>query len=164
MRAKLETLTRERQDMKEINAAWRTYKKTGNKGALIDRGFDEGQIQTLEFKIAAAYSWERQPYPHWQISNLGATIRTTAKKLEVLQAVKAQPETAVEAQNGIRLEDSPPENRVRLFYPGKPAPEIRQELKSRGFRWAPSSGCWQAYRNWRAMSYAFAAIGKEYRP
>lgn len=35
------------------------------------------------------------------------------------------------------------ENRLQLFYPGKPAPETIQKLKSRGFKWSPRNKAWQ---------------------
>ena len=33
--------------------------------------------------------------------------------------------------------------RLKLFFDGKPSSDIRDALKSNGFRWAPGSGCWQ---------------------
>ena len=162
-RDKLRRLIETRDRMKAVNSAWRK----NDTAALEALGFDANAQRDLREKIAHAYSWERQPYVAWQLTNLGATIRDTAKKLARLEQNKAQPRTLSErlTEGGIiRLEDNPQDNRVRLFYPGKPAPEIRTELKGRGFRWAPSLGCWQAFRNWRAMSYAYAAVGKEYAP
>lgn len=85
---------------------------------------------------------------------LGATIRDTQKKLKRTEARTATPETKLESDNGIRLEDCPPENRVRLFFPGKPEAEVRTNLKRNGFRWAPSLGCWQAYRNSWSLDFA----------
>jgi hypothetical protein len=35
------------------------------------------------------------------------------------------------------------DNRVKLTFPGKPSDAVRSELKSSGFRWAPSEGVWQ---------------------
>lgn len=33
--------------------------------------------------------------------------------------------------------------RVQIVFPGKPSEEIREQLKDRAFRWAPSEGAWQ---------------------
>ena len=37
--------------------------------------------------------------------------------------------------------------------------EQLHRLKGAGFRWTPSLGCWQAYRNHRALSVAKAIAG-----
>lgn len=34
------------------------------------------------------------------------------------------------------------ENRLNLFFEGKPEDEVRSELKHNGFKWSPSRGCW----------------------
>lgn len=153
-RGKLEMLTRERDNMKATNAAWRSYQRTKDQSELNALGFSAGDVLALETKIASAYSWERQPYPHWQLTNLGARIRDITKKLERLEQDKAAADVVRECANDIRLEDSPSANRVRLFFPGKPDAITRTELKRNGYRWTPSLGCWQAYRNWRAMELA----------
>ena len=75
-------------------------------------------------------------------------------RLAVLERDKAAPETTQDGNNGVRLEDCPSDNRVRLFFPGKPDSAIRTRLKSNGFRWTPSLGCWQAYRNSRSLAQA----------
>ena len=39
------------------------------------------------------------------------------------------------------------ENRLQLFYPGKPSEGVRTKLKHNGFRWSPTTGAWQRRLN-----------------
>lgn len=161
-REKLARLTKERDNMKAVNAAWRRYERSQDPIELRGLGFSDNEIARMTGNIASAYSWEKQPHPRWQISNLGAVIRDTEKKLAGAEARATQPERKIaNDETGIRLEDSPVDNRVRLFFPGKPTAEIRTQLKRNGFRWAPSIGCWQAFRNYHSQQHAAAVIGKE---
>lgn len=137
--------------MKAINNAHKAYKrdpKTLEDSALSQQ--DKDRIR----RYVPAYTWEPHPFAPYQLSNNNATIRTAEKRLEQLQAAKAMPETSQESDNGIRLEDSPADNRVRLFFPGKPEFEVRAKLKKNGFRWSPTIGAWQAYRNTWSMALA----------
>lgn len=61
--------------------------------------------------------------------------------------------------DGGRIVDSAAENRVQIFFGGKPPAETRAELKSCGFRWAPSVGAWQAFRSSRALNHARRICG-----
>ena len=81
LREKLAKLERDRDKMKEVNAAWRSFVKTGNPARLRALGIDEVGMKE---KIDAAYSWEKQPYVGWQLTNLGATIRSVKERIENL--------------------------------------------------------------------------------
>mgnify|MGYP000567974511 CR=1 FL=1 len=48
------------------------------------------------------------------------------------------------------------ENRLQLFFEEKPSEEQRRELKSNGFKWAPSQGAWQRQLTKNAI---YAAAG-----
>jgi hypothetical protein len=154
LQKKLAALEAQRDNMKAVNAAWRKYEKTKDFSALIQLGLTTADIDRMSERIAAAYSWEKQPYVGWQLTNLGATIRSVKERIIKVSGAQAQPERKIETPSGITYEDSPADNRVRLFFPGKPDEAVRSKLKSNGFRWTPSLGCWQAYRNYRAEMVA----------
>lgn len=92
------------------------------------------------------YSWEPHPFAPFELTNNGANIRRMRARLEQLTKAKATRGFEAHGEKA-RLEDCPAENRVRLFYPGKPDEATRSRLKSAGFRWSPTIGCWQAYRH-----------------
>jgi hypothetical protein len=158
-REKLAKLTAQREQIKATNNAWRKFTKSKDAAPLHALGFDDAAITRMSERIATAYSWEKQPHPGWELTNLGARIRDVEQKIERLERDKATPEKVVESAGGVRLEDCPQDNRLRLFFPGKPDEATRTRLKGSGFRWAPSLGCWQAYRNTRAhlLAQSFVA-------
>jgi len=43
----------------------------------------------------------------------------------------------------VRVEEDADAMRLRLHFPGKPAPDVITKLKANGFRWAPSERAWQ---------------------
>jgi hypothetical protein len=96
----------------------------------------------------------RVGFADYELTNNNANIRRMKQRLEGITRNQALPDTSVKNDNGITLEDCPAENRIRLTFPGKPSDEIRNRLKKNGFRWTPSLGVWQAYRNYWSMETA----------
>ena len=80
------------------------------------------------------------PIPSYLLTNNNANIRRTRQRIEDL---KSQSEYAGWAFPGGRAEINEGENRLQLFFEEKPSEEQRRELKSNGFKWAPSQGAWQ---------------------
>lgn len=97
-------------------------------------------------------------YPSYKLTNLGANIRRMKDRASYIEQNRATPATTVQGM-AARIEDVPQDNRIRLFFPNKPETGIRDELKHHGFRWTPSLGCWQAYRNQRATDVARRLAG-----
>lgn len=93
-------------------------------------------------------------FPSYTLSNNRNNIARMRQRLARIEQAKAAPCQEIAAANGIRLEDSPAENRIRLYFPGKPSAEIRASLKACGFRWARTLGAWQGYRNDRTLAKA----------
>ena len=58
--------------MKATNQAWRKFEKTKDPTTLNALGFDNSAITRMSEKIVAvAYSWEKQPFATWELTNLG---------------------------------------------------------------------------------------------
>lgn len=156
---KLETLERRQLRMKAINAAHKAFQKKPE--SLLDADLSEQEKDTIR-AYKPAYSWEPHPFAPFQLTNNGATIRQTKARIEQLTKAKATPDKSFDCAGDIRVDDCPADNRVRVFFPGKPDAEVRSKLKSCGFRWSPTIGAWQAYRNHNAMQCAqsFVWAGK----
>lgn len=150
---------RAHEQMKEANKAIRANAEAGEShqvAALMELGFNE--------QTAVKLLHPMRPYckgfEGFTLTNSSANIRRLKGRLEQITAAKARPVETVECSNGVTLEDDAPANRVRLFFPGKPDEAIRTELKSNGFRWAPSIGAWQAYRNHHTLTTAKRMAGE----
>ena len=145
--------------MKEANAAIRKHKKAGPEAqaaALVALGFSEARA----FLLLKPDSCGRIGFADFELTNNNANIRRMKARLASVEKAHSTPATEQEG-SAARLEDCPADNRVRLFYPGKPDADTRTTLKSSGFRWTPSLGCWQAYRNGRTLPMARQLAGLE---
>jgi hypothetical protein len=143
--------------MKAANVAIRKNARAGvavQVAALVALGISEGAAgRLLEPDFCG-----RIGFADFELTNNGANIRRMQQRLAQLEVAKATPTTELEGARA-RLEDAPADNRVRLFFPDKPAVDVRDRLKHSGFRWAPSLGCWQAYRNASTLATAHAVAG-----
>lgn len=155
LRAKIEKAEAFHAQMLAVNKAHKAFLK--DPASLDTCGLsDELKDQIRRYK--PQYSWEPHPIAPFEFQNHSANIRRMKERLEQISKAKATP--ASEAQGtAARIEDCPGENRVRLFFPGKPDKEVRDRLKSAGFRWSPTIGAWQAYRNHRSMEVAKKEAG-----
>lgn len=149
---KIARLEKQQELMRAANKAIRK----GDDEALRDLGFDDARITLLKQPDFCG----RIGFADYQLTNNSANIRRLKQRLERVSEAQAAPEITLEGANA-RFEDCPPENRVRLFYPGKPSEEIRSRLKSNGFRWSPTNGAWQAFRNCRTIEIAKKEAGIE---
>lgn len=141
--------------MKAVNNAHKAFLK--NPASLETAPFSDETKNTIR-NYKPSYSWEPHPFAPFEFTNSSANIRRMKERLAHL--VKSKAATGFSAQGEkARLEDCPSENRVRLFYSGKPDEETRARLKSCGFRWTPTLGCWQAYRHQHTYDLAKKEAG-----
>lgn len=135
LEAKLAGLEAMQEEMKTVNAYYRKHKTL--EGCPVLSAEEIGKLQS-----SMASDWRKNPvpYPSYLLTNNNANIRRTRQRIEDL---KSQSEYAGWAFPGGRAEINEGENRLQLFFEEKPSEEQRRELKSNGFKWAPSQGAWQ---------------------
>jgi hypothetical protein len=158
LREKLANLERSQETMKAANAAIRKHAKAGRDAqvaALIEVGLPETEAREL----LKPGRFAGDGFAHFTLTNNGAEIRRCKKRIESIGKAQALPAVEVETESGIRLEDSPAENRIRIFFPGKPDEAVRTAMKQHGFRWSPTIGAWQAYRNHGSLQHARKVAG-----
>jgi len=89
-------------------------------------------------------------FPHFKLTNNNAKIKQAEQRIRILQLTAARP-VVDKTINGVRIFENHDVNRLQLFFDGKPDENIRKQLKSCGFRWAPSEGAWQKNIGNRAL-------------
>lgn len=147
----------QQEQMKAANAAIRREKKNGQAAqvaALVGLSLPESAARKLLEPDWAG----RVGFPDYETRNNGANIRRMRARLDDVRRLRSLPEVTRQGA-AARVEDVPAENRVRLFFPGKPALDVRERLKRSGFRWAPSFGAWSAFRNERTLALAAEIAG-----
>ncbi len=128
---------------------------------------DPEAVGKLKDKLAGLYAYRDTLKEHkkagvkiesWQFSNLSGNIVTVKKRIAILEARAQSPEVDLEI-NGTRLWVDKEENRLKIEFTGIPSAEIRQELKSNGFRWSPTNKAWQRQPTRYALDRAKEIIG-----
>ena len=134
---KLGKLQRCQERMKEVNKAIRMDPAKGN-AKLSAMGYSADDIEKIRKPDYAG----RVGYPAYMLQNNNAEIRRVKSRIEDLQRKTEQdPETWT--GEGWTAESDLDENRIRIYFDGKPDEETRRILKGYGFRWSPKNTAWQ---------------------
>jgi len=81
-------------------------------------------------------------YETWQLTNLGANIRTTAGRIKEIEAKDKMADVS-KSKKGLKLVTDKISQRVQLLFDDKPDTDMRTLLKRNGYRWSPRYGAWQ---------------------
>lgn len=145
LKAKLFNLESNQDFMKRVNAAIRKAKTEESRiVALREMGIKESLIVELLTPYYGSIG-----IPQFKLTNNTANIRTVKQRIERLEKIEGQPDEEKTIGN-VRVVFAASENRVQMFFPGKPSDAVRTSLKSYGFRWAPTVGAWMAFYSNRA--------------
>ena len=150
--------------MKLVNEVIRKGKFKAGDGeklsaALKERGQEVGPNRAG--MILNVESYERPGYQQWQLSNNLANIKRLKDRVAQVEAKAQRVEQADSRErevNGVKIVEDNHDDRLRLIFDGKPAPQIIAALKGRGFRWSPSNGAWQRQLTQNARDAASAIV------
>ena len=109
--------------------------------------------------MASSWHMGEKPFATYELTNNNANIRSTRERLERLKKVKEQGTKESENKFFTAVENTEI-MRLQLIFDGKPEPEVRDILKSNGFKWAPSQSAWQRQLTVNAK-YALNRVIKE---
>jgi hypothetical protein len=140
LKAQLAALGAKQARQKAANAIIRKYKDLAIPH-LIELGIEPPLAKLLLEPDFAG----RIGYPSFRMTNLNANIRRLKQRIEHLERAAKREHKEVELESGLRIVENVEANRLQMFFPGKPPAAVIAELKSRGFRWAPSEGAWQRH-------------------
>lgn len=139
LEAKLAKLEKHQELMKAANAAIRMKDKEKGDKRLAELGYTPEEIAELRAPDFAG----RIGYPAYALQNNNANIRRIRERVEELKKRQTEPAPEGWEFDGGRVVVNTNENRLQIIFDGKPDADLRAELKSEGFRWAPSQGAWQ---------------------
>ena len=89
-------------------------------------------------------------FPGYMLTNNNAKINAAKKQLAKAEALTSKEDREYTIDD-ITIEECYSENRVRIYFPGKPGEETRTKMKRGGFHWSKTLGCWQCYINRRSL-------------
>ena len=143
----------------ETEAAWATF------AGLI--GASEGYVRTLRASMANArtYGQGRKPHESYELSNLGARIRTAKQRAEALEAMTAAVDRIGDATEGegltfgaVSVEFDETAGRVFITTPGRNE-DARKLLRGRGWVWSRRNECWSRKLTPNAVAVARDEVG-----
>lgn len=148
LKDKLEKLVQNQSNMKLANKILKSAKTT-----------KEQKIEQLKGVFGADFDAEALFKPDcfgnigfasFSLTNNNATIKATEARIKELEraALRVTRELVI---CGVRVVENAEENRLQFFFEGKPAQAIIDLMKSNGFKWTPSQGCWGRLWNGNAI-------------
>lgn len=157
----LQKLQKKLEDDKALNAYYRKHKSF--------EGFPGLSAETAA-KLSADFAdtrqrcpWIDKPIPDYELTSLRGKIKRVQARiaeLDKLQQAQAEPDPATD-YDGFQLIRNAAENRLQIIFDEIPDPDMREKLKSNGFRWSPRNKAWQRQLTDNAERAAKSILGIE---
>lgn len=158
-------LEREREWRKAVNEAWRANGRPKPDNVEAWTAIAAALEEPLETFVPICKGMSLQspgtaPFPSWSFQNLGANIRRVAQRIEDVERIQTTPARPERRIGNVRVRDNPDYDSVELHFRGKPAPEVLTLLRSHGFRWIHTAGCWSRRGRNAATEWKLDLIAK----
>jgi len=150
MRREVEQLEKLQVAMRDANKIVRSKKLTDEEKArrIVAMGFQESTAVKI---MTPPWPGAKPGFETWQFSNNLANIKRKKERIAELerreQAAQTQAEEGgpkeAKSGEGWSMEEDAQDNRLRLYFDGKPTATQRTALKREGWRWSPRNGAWQ---------------------
>ncbi len=158
LRPQIEAMEKRQSMMKEANKIIRSKPKNQPTPDKMKALAGLGLHDEVAERLFSGDDLGRIGFISYELTNNNSNIRRLKERVETL--LKQASDKTTETQHGeIKVVENVEANRVQIFFPNKPNEEVRRELKSNGFRWARSMGCWQRHRSTNATFYANKIAG-----
>lgn len=131
---KIADLEAEKESMKALNAYYRNNETI--------EGYDGLITQDMQMHLDFVFKFNFIHCSLFDTSNINQEIKRNRDRLTQIQRVKDAGTSETE-YNGFRVVENSELMRLQIIFNGKPEPEVRDILKSNGFKWAPSQSAWQ---------------------
>lgn len=131
---KIADLEAEKESMKAMNAH---YRKHGN----LDE-YDGLITQDMQRHLDFIFRYDFVRGSLFSTTNINQEIKRNRDRLESIKRIKDAGTTETEHEYFTVIENIEL-MRLQIIFDGKPEPEVRDILKSNGFKWAPSQNAWQ---------------------
>ena len=105
------------------------------------------KLERLENERASIKAREHST---WELTNIGATIRETKKRIERLEKLENIEFQEINFENG-KVIHNKEINRIQFLFDNIPDEETRKILKSHGFRWSRYEKAWQREFNFNCI-------------
>jgi hypothetical protein len=149
LRARIAMLEDKQAKMVKVNKLVRKNDRAG----LAEMGISETVINKL---FDPEYG--RPGIPAFELTNNSANILRLKKRLAQLEKSAQIPPAPDQVIGDVRIVDDANLNRVRIFFPGKPAQEIIDRLTGAGFHFSRTDGDWRRMRSPLALQLALAIV------
>lgn len=157
--AKIDSAKKQQEAMKAANQIIRKKLPDEQKiKAITDLGFSPAQAARLLQKDFVG----RIGFPTYQLTNNLANIKRMEEMIKELEKRAAAVDKEYDGPDGLRVVENTTADRLQLFFPSRPDAEKTALLKSRGFKWSPTNGCWQRQltdnARWAVKNYFMSVV------
>lgn len=158
LREKLVKLQKNQESYKDINKIIRSKQGEQEKKDALQKLFPTWEKEIIDRLFVPDWCG-RVGIADYVLTNNNGNMARIKKRIEILEKLNAV-KTQEKMYGDIRLVQNAEENRIQIFFPGKPDENTRKELKSHGFHWSPMNKCWQRMISNNAIYYAKQILSK----